>query len=166
MKFVLVSINNPKVYEFYLQAEDDLQYGDIKKRAAEVMRIKFNLPAAPEKIVFGVTAPFNDPREEELIDKDLWVFEPTISLATPASNNKHLAGKSFFEIREMVKEVIHTLKGLGNQDTSVPVRGGNKEYTVTTIVAELENLTDDGLRFLNDWLLNEIEMEVIRSEKR
>lgn len=162
MKFVIVSIRG---YEFYLQTTDESTYTDIRNRAAEVVRIKRNLPSAPENLQFGVTAPFDDPRKEEVIDKDLWVFQPTITLATPASTDKQIAGKTFVELREMAQEVITKLKGLEDQNCSVPVRESAGGYTVTTIIDELLNLTKDGLTFLNDWLVNEMNAEVVRIEK-
>jgi hypothetical protein len=167
MKVVIVALHEWDSYEFYLQSEESPEYSDIRKRAAEVIKIKFNLPTvpAPESVSFSLTVPFDDPRETEVIDKDLWVFEPSIALATPASTNKQIAGKPFAELREMVKDVITDLKRIRNQNCSVPVRGSTKSYTVATIITELENLTVDGLTFLNDWLINAVEMEIIRMEK-
>ncbi len=165
MKFVIVSLHGWNRYEFYLQTKNEFNYSDIKKRVVEVVQIKHNLPEPPDNVTFGVTAPFDDPRKDELIDKDLWVIEPTITLATPASSNKHIAKKTFVELRELAREVITQLNSMEDQNTSIPVRESSKEYTAATIVAELENLTNDGLNFLNDWLLNEMQGETVRMEK-
>lgn len=161
MQFIIVSLHKWGDYEFYLQIRDGSKYNEIKDQVACVAKIKFNLSTVPENPAFGMTSTLDDPRKTEVLDKDLWVCDPVIALETRASTDKHIAGKTFAELRERAKGVITGLKSLHDQKCSVPVRGGTKVYTVETIITELENLTVDGLTFLNDWLDNQIEIKAI-----
>lgn len=159
MKFINVSIHKWGGYEFYLQTTDESKYSEIKNRVAGVAKIKFDLPAVPEDLGFAMTVPLDDPRKTEVLGIDLWVFDPAIALEIKASTDKHIAGKTFVELREIVKDVIVNLKSLDDQNCFVPVRESEKGYTVETIITELETLTVDGLTFLNDWLDNAIKIE-------
>jgi len=165
MKFAIISIPQWGGFTFYLETHDHEKRIDVHKNVAQVAKSKFAIPTLPQHIKFKRLGTCDDPRDEKLLDMDLWITKPRVTLETPASTHAHIAGKTFTEIHEIADRVLAQLVQSTDQPGSAPARGEGTIHTATTLCIALKNLTPDGLAFLNNWLENEAALAAIRTEQ-